>query len=94
MQAIARISELRGLDLPKEAADNMFQQSHSLLLHKLGDHVAQNRSHSVKSFVCSANICKTDIIKKYFLYNENGDGFAKLRACLHNAKAQRDDLGC
>lgn len=53
----------RHRNLPKEAAHNMFQKPHGLLLHKLGDHVAQDRPNRVESFIGGADICKANIIE-------------------------------
>ena len=80
-------------DIPKEAADDVLEQPHGLLLHQLSDHVAQHGPHGVESLVGGADVGKTNIIQQYLLYNEDGHRLAQLRARLHNAKAERDDLG-
>lgn len=71
----------------------MLEQPDGLLLHQLSDHVAQNGPHGVESLVCGANISKTNIIQQNLLYNKNRHRFAQLRARLHDAEAEWDDLG-
>lgn len=78
--------------IPQETADYVFEQSHSLLLHQLCDHIAQYRSDGIEALVSSANIVQTNVVQQYFLDNKYGDGLAQLRAGLHDAKAERNDL--
>lgn len=47
---------------PKETANNMFQQPYCLLLHKLGHHVTEHSSYSIKSFVGMAYISKSCVV--------------------------------
>lgn len=79
-----------GISLPKEAADDMLQKPHSLLLNKLRDHVAQDGSDRIKSLISGTDICKTDIIKKNLLYNENRHRLAEFGPSLHDAEAKRN----
>lgn len=79
--------------LPEKATNHVLEQPHSLLLDQLRDHVAQDRPHSVESFVCMTDVCKPDIVQQYLLHDEYRYGLAKLRARLHNTQAKRDDLG-
>ncbi len=86
------MTQVGGKDLPKKASDNMLEQPHSLLLNQLCDHIAQDRTYSVKPLICMTNVCKPYIIQQYLLHNEDRNGLAELRARLHDAKAKRDDL--
>ena len=70
----------------------MLEKSCSLLLNQLRDHVAENCPDCIESFVRGAYIIQTMIIKEDFLHNEDCDSLAQLRASLHDAKAQGDDL--
>lgn len=79
---------------PEKAAYNVLQKTDSLLLHQLGDHIAQNSTDCVESFVCRADICQANVVKQDFLNYENGDRLAQLGPGLHDPKAEWDDLGC
>lgn len=72
----------------------MLQKPYGLLLHELGDHVAQNSPHSIESLVCRTNICKTNIIKQDFLNDKDSNCFAQLRTGFHDTEAEGDNLGC
>lgn len=65
-------SAQRRLSQPQEAANNMFQEPHSLCLNQTNDHVAQDCSHRVEAFVRRADITKSGVVEKNFLHNENG----------------------
>ena len=62
------------------------------MLDKLRDHVAQNRSHGVKSLVSSTNICKAYIVEQNFLYNEDRHRLAQFRTGFHDTEAKGNDL--
>jgi hypothetical protein len=51
------------LNLPEKAPDHMLEKPNGLLFDQLGDHVAENGAHRVKSFVGMANVSKASIIK-------------------------------
>ena len=72
----------------------MLQQPRRLALNELRDHIAQHRADGVEALVGLADIGKTGVIEKNLLYDEYGDGLAKLGAGLHDAKTKRNDLGC
>jgi hypothetical protein len=57
---------------------DMLEQSHSLRLHKLVHHIAQNGSDSVEPLVGVANIRQARLIEQNLLNDENGDGFGEL----------------
>ena len=63
------------------------------MLYQLGDHVAENGAHRIESLVCRTNVAQANIVKENLLYNENGNGLAKLRSGFHDPKTERDDLG-
>lgn len=71
----------------------MLQQTRSLRLHQLGNHVAKDGSHSIEALVGGADVVETVVIEEDLLDNEDGDGLAKFGAGLHDAQAERDDFG-
>jgi hypothetical protein len=81
-------------DVPKEAANDMLEKTDGLLLHKLVDHVAEHCAHCIEALVCLTDVCKTNVVEQDLLHNEDSNSLTKLRTCLHNTKAKRDDLGC
>lgn len=70
----------------------MLEKANSLLLHKLGNHVAQNSAHGIESFIGRANIAQTDVVEKDFLHDKDSHSFAQLRSRLHDTETERDDL--
>lgn len=56
----------------------MLQKPRGLLFHQLRNHVAENSSNSIKSFICGANIVETMIVKQDLLNNEDCDRLAEL----------------
>ena len=78
---------------PKEAADDVFEKSCRLLLHKLRNHVAEDSSDSIETLVCSTNVVQPVVIKKDLLHDEDRNSLAKLGAGLHDAEAQWNNLG-
>src|SRR3546814_8184956 len=73
--------------IPKEAAHNVFEQTDSLLLYQLIDHIAKNGSDRVKALVRLANVGQAHVIQQYLLNNEYCDGLAEFRAGFHYAQA-------
>lgn len=80
----------------------MFKKSGGLRLHELSDHIAQHGPDCIKPLIRGADVVESVIIQQNLLHDEYGDSLAKLRASLHNAKAQRyylcgekkvDDIG-
>lgn len=71
----------------------MLEQTHGLLLHKLGDHVTKHGAHGIEALVCLTNVCQTGIIQKDLLDNEDGHGLGQLRAGFHDAQTEGDDFG-
>ena len=74
------------------ASHDVFEQANSLRLHKLIDHVAQNRSNRVKPFVCVADVGQAGLVKQDLLDNEDGDRLGEFGSSLHDSKAERDDF--
>lgn len=64
-----------------------------MLLNKLIDHVAQHSSDSVEALVCCTDVIQAVVVKEDLLDDEDGDSLAELRAGLHDAQAERNDLG-
>ena len=77
---------------PKEAAHDMLKETSGLLLHQLGDHVAEDRTDGVKPLVGSADIIETIVIQQNLLYNEYGHGLAQFGAGFHDSETKRNDL--
>jgi hypothetical protein len=71
----------------------MLQQPGSLLLHQLSDHVAEDRTHSIKALVGGADVVEAVVVEQDLLDDKDGYRLAELGARLHDAQAQRDDLG-
>ena len=72
----------------------MLEQANSLLFYELVDHVTKDGTDSIEALIGLANVREANVVKEYLLYDENGDGLAELGASLHDAQAERDDLGC
>ena len=71
----------------------MLKESGRLLLDQLRNHVAEDSADGVEPLVCRADVVETVVVEQYLLHDEDGHRLAQLRARLHDAKAQRDDLG-
>ena len=56
----------------------MLEQSCSLLLNELRNHVAEDCTNSIESLICGANIVQPMIIKEDLLHNEDCDSLAEL----------------
>lgn len=70
------------------APDDMLEQAHSLRLHKLIDHVAQDSANGEEALVGVTDVREPCLVKQNLLHDEDGDSFGELRACLHDAKAE------
>ena len=70
----------------------MLEQSDGLLIDKLDDHVAEYSADGIESFIRLAYIVESLVIEEDLLDDKDSNSLAELRACLHDAKAQRDDL--
>jgi hypothetical protein len=82
----------RGI-LPKEASNDVLQQTDSLLLDELIDHVAKNCADSIKALVGLTDVRQANIIKQDLLHDKNCNGLAEFGAGLHDTKTERDDFG-
>lgn len=71
----------------------MLQQPNGLLIHQLRHHIRQDCAHSVKALICLANVLQAHVVEENLLHDEDGDGLTQLGAGLHDAQAERDDLG-
>lgn len=78
--------------IPQEAPDDMLQQPGSLLLDQLAHHVAEDGADGVESLIGGADVVQAIVVKKDLLHDEDGDGLAELRARLHDAQTERNDL--
>lgn len=68
----------------------MFEESYSLCLHKLVDHVTQNGADGVEPLVGVADISQASLIQENLLHDENCYSFRKLRTRLHDTQAERN----
>lgn len=71
----------------------MLQESDGLRFDQLRYHVAEDRAHSVETFVCVADISQACFIKQNLLDDENGDSLGEFRTCFHDPEAERYDFG-
>lgn len=70
----------------------MLEESGGLLLHKLGNHVAQDGANGIEPLVSSADIVQAVVVEQNLLDDEDGNCLAQLRAGFHDAQAKRNDL--
>jgi hypothetical protein len=80
-------------DLPKKATNDMLEQADSLLLNKLIHHVAKHSADSIEALISLADVCKACIIEQDLLNDKDCNSLAEFGASLHDAQAQRYDLG-
>ena len=71
----------------------MFQQPIRPLIHQILYHIAQHAAHGVESLVSLADVVQAHVVEQDLLDDEDGDRLAELGAGLHDAEAERDDLG-
>lgn len=55
----------------------MLQETDSLLLYELIDHVAKNSANCVEALVRLANVRKTNVVEQNLLDNEDSDRLAE-----------------
>lgn len=72
----------------------MLEEPSRLGLNELSNHVAEDSADGVEALVGSADIVEAVIVEEDLLDDEDGHGLTKFRARLHDAQAERDDLGC
>ena len=70
----------------------MLEQPGGLLLHQLGDHVAEHGPDGIEALVRGADVVEAIVVEEDLLDDEDGDRLAQLRSGLHDAEAKRDDL--
>lgn len=70
----------------------MLKETSGLLLHQLGDHVAEDRADSVKALVGGADVVQAIVVQQNLLYNEDGHRLAQFGAGFHNSETKRDYL--
>ena len=71
-----RIGSERKENSPQEAAHDVLQEAHRLLLDKLGDHVAEDGPDGVESLVRLANVRQARVVEQDLLHDEDGDRLA------------------
>lgn len=71
----------------------MLQQSGGLLLDQLAHHVAEDGADGIEPLISGADVVQAIIVEKYLLHDEYGDSLAELRARLHDAQTEGNDLG-
>lgn len=81
-----RCGERRGEDIPQEAPNHMLEQAYSLLIDKLRDHIGEHGAYGVEALICLADILQAHVVEQNLLNDEDGDGFAKFRAGLHDTE--------
>lgn len=80
-------------DSPKEASNDVLKESSGLGFNELSNHIAQHRADGIEALVGGADVVEPVVVEQNLLHDEDGDGLAKLRASLHDSKAEGDDLG-
>ena len=70
----------------------MLEQADGLAVDKLRNHVTEHGANSEEALIGMANILQASLVEKDLLNDEDGDSFGELRACFHDAQAERDDL--
>lgn len=93
VEGVSQPRQSRNGNIPQEAPDNMLQQPGRLLLDQLAHHVAKDGADSVESLIGGADVVQAIVVKQDLLHNEDGDSLTELRARLHDAQTERDDLG-
>lgn len=85
------IHQLRHLREKKELVNHrpVFRTSEVFSAH----HIRQHRADSIEPLVSLADVLQTEVVQQDFLHDENRHRLAQLAAGLHDAQAQRDDLG-
>lgn len=71
----------------------MLEEADSLGLDEGGNHVGENGANGVEALVRLANVLEAKVVEENLLDNEDGDRLGELRASLHDAEAEGDDLG-
>ena len=71
----------------------MLEQTNSLSLHQLIDHVAEDSSNSIEPLVGVADVGQASLIEQDLLHDKDGDCLGELGARLHDAQAEGYDLG-
>ena len=90
----SKTTGLRGRqDSPKKAANDVLEESSGLRFDELSNHIAQHRTDSIKALVGGADVVEPVVVEQNLLHDEDGDGLAKLRASLHDSKAEGNNLG-
>lgn len=81
------------MNLPKKATDNVLEQADSLLLDELVHHVAKHSAHGIEALISLADVGKAGVVQQDLLDDEYRDSLAEFGASLHDAQAERYDLG-
>lgn len=76
----------------KIAPHDVLKKSHSLSLHQLLYHIAQDRADGVETLVCLTDVGQTHFVEQNLLDDKDGDCLGELGTCLHDTEAQWDDL--
>ena len=71
----------------------MLEQADGLGVHQLSDHIAEDGADGVEALVCLADVPEAGFVEEDLLNDEDGNGLGELGARLHDAQAERDDLG-
>lgn len=70
----------------------MLEQSDSLCLDKLLDHIAQHSADCVEPLVGLTDVGESHLIEQDLLDNKDRNCLGQLRASLHDAQAEGNDL--
>jgi len=87
-----RLARPRVVAQPKVATNDVLEESDRLRLDELVDHVAEDGADGEETLVGVTDVGKPGFVEEDLLHNKDCDCFGELRAGLHDAEAERDDL--
>ena len=70
----------------------MLEKTNSLCVNQLINHIAENCSYGIESFVCVTDVRQASLIEKDLLDDEDSNGFRKFGSSFHDTQAQRDNF--
>lgn len=74
------------------ATDDMFEESDSLRLDELIDHVAKDGTDGEKALIGVTDVREPSLVKEDLLYDEDCYRLGELRAGFHDAEAEGNNL--
>lgn len=75
------------MEVPEETAHDVLEQTYCLLVDERLHHVAEDGADGVEALVRLTDVVESHVVEEDLLHDEDGDGFGKLAARLHDAEA-------